>query len=466
MSAVDPLSVPAAAAGSAFAPAREAFATRLGVLLATLGSAVGLGNIWKFPTLTGANGGAAFLCVYLLATFAVALPVMIAELAIGRRARADAVTSFERLAPAGSGRRWRWVGGAGVLAAVLLLAFYSEVAGWVFAYLADAVSGTALSTDAAANAARFGALSADPLRALGWQWLVLAGTALILACGVTRGIEAVTRRLMPVLFLLLALLAVRALLLPGAAEGLKFLFAPDFSKLTAGVVLTALGLAFFKLSLGIGAMVTYGSYFRADQDIPRTALRVMLADLSVSLLAGIAIFPAVFSFGVEPSAGPALVFMTLPAVFAQLPFGGLLLALFFALMAIAATGAMLSILEVPVAWLVQRGWPRPRAALLATLAVALPGVPAALSQGVLADATLFGRTAFELYDFASSGVLMPLVAIATALFVGRTWTRTQFADALGGPAGRPSRLAFALRVLLRWVAPVAVAVVLVRGWIG
>lgn len=449
------------------ARARDAFTSRLGVILATLGSAVGLGNIWKFPYLTGDNGGAAFLVVYLLATLVVGLPVMIAELVIGRRARADAVSSFERLAPPGGGV-WRYVGVAGVCSAVFLLAFYSEVVGWVFAYLFESLRGAALSRDPAANAARFTALAHDPVAALGWQWAALAWAAGIIVCGVAHGIEAVTKRLMPLLFLLLAGLAVHALTLPGAGRGLAFLLQPDFSRISPAVVLTALGLAFFKLSLGIGTMITYGSYFRADQDIPLTATRVMLADLTVSLLAGIAIFPAVFSFGFAPASGPALVFMTMPAVFSQLPAGGVLLAVFFALIAIAATGAMLSILEVPVAWLVERhGWGRARATVAATLVIALFGAPAALSQGIGASFTLAGRTAFDLYDFVTSQLLMPLTGIAIALFVGRRWSAAALAAELGqGGGARRAALVGPLRVLLRWVAPLLIAVVLVHGWWG
>ena len=270
---------------------RDGFTSSFGVLAATLGSAVGLGNIWKFPYLTGANGGASFLVVYLLATLIVGLPVMMAEIMLGRAARANAVSTFEKLTP-GKRRPWWLVGLAGALAAFLVLAFYSEVAGWVFAYVFKSLTNQVLTSDPNVAGRVFESMITDPWQALLWQWAVLAFIGAIILMGVSKGIEAVTKRLMPVLFILLLVICVRSLTLPGALAGLEFLFWPDFSKLSAGVVLTALGLAFFKLSLGIGTMVTYGSYFRADQNIPLTTTRVMLADLSVSLLAGSTIVPS------------------------------------------------------------------------------------------------------------------------------------------------------------------------------
>ncbi len=294
--------------------ARDGFTSTFGALMATLGSAVGLGNIWKFPSLTGTNGGAGFLLVYLAATLLVGLPVMVSEIMLGRTARADAITTFDKLAPR---NQWWWkaIGWMGFAAALLIMAFYSEVAGWVYAYIFKSLSGEIATTDPKAAAVVFGQLVANPWSSLIWQWVVLALTGFIIAFGVSKGIEAVTRRLMPLLFILLLILCVRSLTLSGAGQGLAFLFDIDFAKITPAVMLTALGLAFFKLSLGMGTMLTYGSYFRDNQNIAATATRVMFADLSVSLLAGIAIFPAVFAFGFEPAAGPSLVFMTIPAVF-------------------------------------------------------------------------------------------------------------------------------------------------------
>ncbi len=443
---------------------RDGFTTTFGALLATLGSAVGLGNIWKFPSLTGTNGGAGFLVVYLAATLLVGLPVMIAETMLGRSARADAITTFERLAPRTQGW-WKIVGWMGFAAALLIMAFYSEVAGWVYAYVFKSMTGEIATTDPKVAAVAFGSLVSDPLSSLLWQWVVLGVTGVIIAFGVSKGIEAVARRLMPLLFVLLLVLCVRSLSLPGAGKGLAFLFDPDFAKITPAVMLTALGLAFFKLSLGMGTMLTYGSYFRDDQNIPSTAARVMLADLSVSLLAGIAIFPAVFAFGFAPAAGPSLVFMTIPAVFTSMPGGIVFMTVFFVLTAIASVGAILSLLEVPVAILSQRYGIRRKAAAAATiLLIAALGVPAALSQSVTANWKLFGLNPFDLFDFLSSNVLLPLGGILICLFVGWVYglaAPERRMSAEGAPLARAAiRTAF---FLIRFVAPVAIAIVLLNG---
>jgi NSS family neurotransmitter:Na+ symporter len=324
------------------------------------------------------NGGAAFIVVYLICTLLVGLPIMISEIALGRRARANVVSTLSTLAP--PRQPWWVIGVAGVIGAFLIMAFYTAVVGWVFAYIFKSASGVLSTTDPANSAQVFTQLVSDPLQSLVWQWAVLLFISCIAIFGVARGIEWATTRLMPILFLLLIVICVRSLTLPGAGAGLDFLFRPDFSKVTGATVLTAMGLAFFKLSLGIGSMITYGSYFRDDQNIPLTATRVMLADLTVSILAGLAIFPAVFAFGFEPDAGPPLLFITIPAVFAGLPFGQVFVTLFFVLAAIAATGAMLSLLEVPVAFLRERiGLSR----VTATVLTVMLGVPAFFNAGVI-----------------------------------------------------------------------------------
>ena len=443
---------------------RDGFTSTFGALVATLGSAVGLGNIWKFPSLTGTNGGAGFLLVYLLATMLVGLPVMIAETMLGRTARANAVTTFDRLAPAG---QWWWkiIGWMGFAAALLIMAFYSEVAGWVYAYVFKSLTGEIATVDPKVAGVAFGRLVSDPVSSLLWQWVVLVVTGSIIAFGVAKGIEAVTRRLMPLLFVLLVVLCVRSLSLSGAAQGLDFLFHPDFAKITPAVVLTALGLAFFKLSIGMGTMLTYGSYFRDDQNIPATAARVMFADLSVSLLAGIAIFPAVFAFGFEPAAGPSLVFMTIPAVFTSMPGGVVFMTLFFVLTAVASVGAILSLLEVPVAILSERYGLNRKLAALATIAmIAILGVPAALSQSLTAETKLFGLNPFDLFDFVSSNLLLPLGGILIALFVGRVYGLAEPERRLAETGSPLNRVAIrTVFFLVRWVAPLAIAVVLLNG---
>ncbi|MGL5032086.1 MAG: sodium-dependent transporter [Aeromonas sp.] len=442
--------------------ARDGFTSKFGVLAATLGSAVGLGNIWKFPYLTGENGGASFLLVYLIATLLVGLPVMISEIMLGRKSKTDAVTTLCTLAP--KGQPWWLIAAMGVLAAFLIMSFYSEVAAWVFAYIFKAIDGSILSTDPKVTGAAFSALISNPVQSLLWQWLVLALMGGILLMGVSRGIEAVTKKLMPVLFILLLVIGVRSLTLPGASEGLRFLFSPDFSKITAGVVLTAMGLAFFKLSIGMGTMMTYGSYFRDDQNVPVTAFRVMCADLFVSMLAGIAIFPAVFAFGFEPTAGPSLLFITIPAVFASIAFGHVFMVIFFVLSAIAATGAMLSILEVPISVFSERfKISRPKAILINLLVLGAVGSTCALSNNVLADVQLAGKTFFDLFDYLSSNILMPLGGIFLCLFVGWVWGEEKMRDALtnGGELALP--IIKPLFFIIRYISPLLILIVMLKG---
>jgi NSS family neurotransmitter:Na+ symporter len=451
------------AAGPKQGLARAGFSSGFGVLAATLGSAVGLGNIWKFPYLTGANGGAGFLLVYVLATLLVGLPVMMAEISLGRAAKANPISTLQALAP--KGRPWWLIGVAGMLAAFLILSFYSEVVAWVFAYVFKAMRGSILSSDPQVTEAAFDALISDPLQSLLWQWGVLVFIGGILLLGVTKGIEAITKKLMPILFLLLLLLCAVSLSLDKAAEGLAFLFQPDFSKITASVVLTAMGLAFFKLSIGMGTMMTYGSYFRDDQNIPLTTVRVMGADLCISMLAGIAIFPAVFTFGFAPTAGPALVFITIPAVFSQIPMGQGLMVAFFVLAAIAATGAMLSLMEVPVVILHERlGLSRPKATLLTIGLLVVLGSSCALSNSALADFKLFGMTMFDLFDFVSSNVILPAGGIFIALFVGWVWGVDKFSRSLTNQGQlHNQKLAQAVFFLLRYVSPALILVVMLKG---
>lgn len=438
------------------AAARDTFSSRLGILAATLGSAVGLGNIWKFPALVGQNGGASFLALYILATLCVGLPVMIAELSIGRAGRRNVVEVFHVLAP----RTFWWLVGLGaVVSCVLILGYYSDVAGWVFAYVVKSASGSVATTDPAVAQTSFSALVGSPLESLGWQWLVLILTGTVIMRGASGGIEKVTRVLMPVLFLLLVGVCVRSLTLPGAGEGLRFLFMPQWDRISGEVVLLAMGLAFFKMSVGMGCMLIYGSYFREDVHIPFMATRVMICDLLVSLLAGMAIFPAVFSFGFEVTQGPALLFMTIPAVFASIPGGRLFATLFFVLSAIAATGAILSLLEVAVSCLAERfGLPRMRAVPLVLLVLAAVGLPATLSYSTLKDVHVLGHTFFDLYDVMSSAFLMPVCAIATSVFVGYVWGRERALAAMGNGLS-----ALLVWWLCRTLTPVLIAIVLLHG---
>lgn len=441
---------------------RDMFASKLGVIVATLGSAVGLGNIWKFPYLTGVNGGAAFVILYILCTLVVGLPVMITEHSLGRTARADAIQTFKKLAPNSA---WWLVSGAGVISAFLISSFYTEVMGWVFAYIAKAIKGSILSSSPEVTSSAFSSLISDPVQSLVYQWIVLAWIALIIGLGVSKGIERVVKALMPVLFGILLVVCIRSLTLPGAVEGLRFLFKPDFSKVTGATVLTAMGLSFFKLSVGMGTMITYGSYFHKDQDIPATAVRVMLSDVLVSLLCGIAIFPAVFAFGFEPGAGPELLFITIPTVFSVMPFGRVLMPFFFVLAFIAATGAMLSLYEVPVAYLVgSHGWSRKKATWVTLAALVVVGTLPALSGSLTAHIKVMGMNFFDLFDWLTSSILMPVGGLFLCVFAGWRWGSANIKAALTNDGAlRNEKVVQAFTGLVKFVTPTLVLVILLAG---
>lgn len=441
---------------------REGFSNNIGVIAAILGSAVGLGNIWKFPYVTGANGGAAFILVYLLCLALVGLPVMLSEHLIGRHTKANAVGAFKALQPR---RPWFLVGGAGVLSAFLIMAFYTTVAGWVYSYIFKAASGIFFSTKPEDTSLVFKTLVSGVGEPLFWQVFVLLVTGAIIMAGVTKGIERVTKVLMPLLFILLVIIDIRSLTLPGAEAGLSFLFKPDFSKITISVLLAALGLAFFKLSVGMGAMITYGSYVDKNENLPKLALKVALSDTLVSLMAGIAIFPAVFAFGFKPNAGPSLLFITIPTVFSSMPFGRVFMVLFFVLTAIAATGAMLSLLEVPVAYLTEQfQWSRCKGTLLTILGIALLGTTATLSNSIFANVTIFGKTFFDFFDFATSNVLLPLGGIFIALFVGWQWGYAKVKQEMSNEGQLANDgLVRVYMFLVKYVVPIAITLVLLAG---
>ncbi|CCJ33209.1 sodium-dependent transporter [Caloramator australicus] len=396
---------------------REKFSSSLAVFLATLGSAIGLGNIWRFPYVTGMNGGGAFLFVYLFCVLLVGIPVMISEFFIGRKTRSNPVIAFEKL----GGRKWSIVGYMGIIASLLIMFFYSAVAGWVYSYTFKSLMGKFNGATLESSKDIFINTITNPKGVILWQLTALLVVAIILTMGVKGGIERATKILMPVLFVLILICDIRALTLENSLEGIKFLFAVDFSKLKSSSILTALGLSFFKLSLGVGAMITYASYFTDDDNLMSTSLKVALSDTLISLLAGIAIFPTVFAFKMEPSYGPGLLFITIPLIFSKLPFGNVLLFMFFLLTSIAATTAMLSLVEVPVAYLMEvKKIGRIKSVLMVTCIIALFGSLAALSVegNVLSNVKLLGKSVFDIFDYLSSNILLPLGGILISAFVG------------------------------------------------
>ncbi len=440
---------------------RPHWTSRLGFVLAAAGSAVGLGNIWKFPYITGKNGGGAFVLVYLVCIALVGLPIMMAEFLIGRHGQKDAVGSFAALE--GKGSPWCLVGWGGVAASFILLSFYAVVAGWSFDYIVKAAGGAFTEHGAEEINALFGALVASPLRVILWQALFMVATVAIVAGGIRGGIERWSKVLMPVLFLLLILLFVRGMLSPGARAGLEFMFRPDFAQLTPAALLDALGHSFFTLSLGAGTMITYGSYLDPESDLFSLSLRITLLDTLVALLAGLAIFPVVFAAGLEAGAGPGLVFQTIPIVFSTLPFGALLATLFFILLAFAALSSSISMLEVSVAYLIdEKRWPRRRATLLMGAGALLLGLPSALSFNLWDGVRpFFGLNFFDFFDTLVSSYMLPLGGLFVAIYAGWFWKGEGEKAELVGSSGRP--WLFPLwHFLLRYVAPAAVLVILLN----
>ena len=447
----------------AAAKPRDAFVSKLGVVMATLGSAVGLGNIWKFPYLTGTNGGSVFILVYIVATLLIGIPVMVAELTIGRTARANAVDSMGKLST--SKLPWWLVGAFGLVSAFIIMAFYTEVAGWVGAFIVSSFNPAALSTDPATTTAAFTSVITNPVTSLVVQWVDLLLMTGIILLGVSKGIERFTKRLIPILAVLLLIVAVRSLTLPGAMDGVAYLLKPDFSKLTAATLLTAVGLAFFKLSIGMGTMITYGSYYRADQNIPSSAIRVALSDVGIALLAGVAIFPAVFAFGFEPGAGASLLFITIPAVFASMPLGQVFMIIFFVLTFIASVGAQISLFEVLVAFVHEKFHISRKAGTVAALVgMAVVGSTAALSNSTLANFKVLGLTPFDLFDYASSNILMPVGGLLICIFVGWVWGYDNYAKSLTNSGELKNQgVVKALFFVTKYVAPVLVLLVLLNG---
>lgn len=443
---------------------RETFSSGIAVFFATLGSAVGLGNIWKFPYLTGIFGGGAFLLVYVLCVIFVGIPVMLAEFFIGRSTRSNVIGAFKKLAP---GTMWKHVGTMGVLAAYLIMFFYSCVAGWVYYYLFKSLRGDFVGITTESAKTQFAQTVIGPLTPILWQVIVIVVVGAILIMGVQKGIERVTKTLMPLLFLLIIICDIRALTLPNAFEGVRFLFNVDFSKLSAVAILTALGLAFFKLSLGMGTMVTYGSYFTKENNLFRTAFSVAFSDTLVSILAGLAIFPAVFAFGMKPGAGPGLLFMTIPLVFSKMPFGNQLLVAFFFLSSIAATTAMLSLVEVLIAYHTEEfNISRRTASIVNSLIIILIGSTAALSVdsgSLLGSIKFMGKSFFDWYDYISSNILLPVGGFFIAIFVGYVMKQKAVIDELSNSSPKLIAVTKIYLFVLKTITPVLLIIIFLNS---
>ena len=395
---------------------REEFSSSFGLIATAIGSAIGLGNIWRFPYIVGQYGGGAFLFVYLLMVAIIGIPIMISEFIIGRQARRDAINSYKVLAP---GKAWYLGGITGVMAAFLILAFYGVVAGWTLEYIKMAVLNEFAGRTSGEISSLFTSFIAHPFKPLVYQAIVMILTCAIVSTGVQEGVERAAKVLIPLLVVIMLFLNIYAFRLPGGEAGFDFLFKPDFSKLTKEAILAALGHSFFSLSLGVSIMITYGSYIPRKENLAATAVKISLADTVIALLAGIAIFPAVFAFGIEPTSGPGLVFMSLPNIFSQMRGGYFFGILFFGLLALAALTSTISLLETIVAFLTDSfKLQRRNAAVLASLVITIIGMVASLSNGALSHIVIFGDNIFDFLDKVTANYFLPLTALISVIFVG------------------------------------------------
>jgi NSS family neurotransmitter:Na+ symporter len=437
----------------------ERWGSQVGFILAAIGSAAGLGNLWRFSYVAGQNGGAAFLIIYVACVLLLGIPLIIAELAVGRRAHGDAVAAF---ASGNGARRWGLVGAVGVVSACLVLSFYSVVAGWGLMYFWGTLDGILWESMANDYEGFFADKIAAGWRPAFWHLMMMLAAGFVVAGGVRAGIEAFNKVAMPILLGIVLVLAGFAMTLEGASKGLAFLFTPDWSAFERpSVYLAAMGQAFFSLSVGMAIFVTYGSYMADHQRIPVAALWCAAGDTLLAVVVGVAIFPAVFSFGLVPGQGPELAFITLPALFSRMPFGHLIGAVFFGLLITAALTSMVSVLEVPVAYLRRvTGWTRRRATWAATSVIFLAGVPSALSFGTLGDLKVAGLGILEAVDYTASNLLLPVSALLVSLFVGWRW---QAAQARGSSDLTSSPLGFVWLGLVRFFAPPAILLVLFQG---
>ena len=437
--------------------------SKLGFILSAAGSAIGLGAIWKFPYTAGTNGGAVFFLIFLLFTLLVGLPVLLAEFFIGRKTGKNPVNALKEIAPHPA---WAWIGRIGMAACFVLLSFYSVVGGWVLNYVVHAFDGS-IHQNADFNAL-FGSTISNPVGSIAYQGLFMLMTVWVVKSGIAAGIERANKYMMPALFVLLLLLAVRSLTLDGAMAGISFLLKPDWSHFTPQTMLTALGQAFFALSLGVSTMITYAAYLDKKQDLFRSGNSIMWMNLLVSLLAGLVIFPAVFALGFKPDAGPSLIFIVLPAVFQKMPFGTLLFAVFMLLVAFATLTSAFSMLETSIAYFVQKQpHCRRRISWMAGVAIFIVGIPSALSFGALAEFKIIGKTVFDLWDYLITSWIMPLSSLAVCVLVGWVLKRETVLPHMMLGSDLPPVIASIWRGTVRYVAPVAILLVFANtlGWI-
>lgn len=436
---------------------RGSWGSSFGFIMAAAGSAVGLGNLWKFPYLAGKNGGAVFVVVYLLMVVFVGFTMMLGEMLIGRKTQLDPYGAYKKL-----NKNWGHLGSIGILTAFLILSFYSVVGGWVIKYIVATLIG-GISADKAAYFTGFIGGSIEPLV---YHGIFMILTVAIVFKGISGGIEKASKIMMPALFIMLIIVAIRSITLPGASAGLSYYLKPDFSKFNARVLVDALGQVFFSLSLGMGALITYGSYLKGDENLEKNALIIPALDTSVALLAGFAVLPAVFAFGFEPTQGAGLMFITLPAVFEAMPFGTVFGVMFFILVFFAAITSAISLLEVAVSYCIdQLKWTRTKGVIIASSLMFIIGIFASLSNGPLAEfkIPLLNRGVFDSLDYVTSNILMPVGGFLMAIFIGYIWGVDEAIAEIKKSPGVKFKLEKLWVILIKYVAPIAVFIVLLSS---
>lgn len=436
---------------------RAQFATKIGAIATTVGSAVGLGNIWRFPYEAGAHGGGAFMLCYLFFIFAIGIPVICAEFILGRGTRSNIFGAYRKLSPNG---KWYLAGYIGIVASIMILSFYSVVAGWTVEYFVQSAIGALDLPSQQHYHTHFDEFSTGNWRPMIWTLIFLAMNFVILMRGVTKGIEKASNVLMPMLFILLLIFCINSLTLDKASEGVYFLLHPDFSKIDSTVLLGALGQAFFSLSLGLGCMMTYASYFNDKTRLGRSATMTAILDTVVAVLSGIIIFPAVFTFGVSPTAGPTLVFEVLPSIFHKLPGGVIWSTLFFLLLFMASLSSTISMSEISIAFFTEeKKMSRRKATILNTVIAMVLGSLCALSFGCLGDFKIFGMTFFSLFDYVSSNILLPTGGLIVSIFAGWVIDKKLLRDQMTNNGSFRFKALWLITFCLRYVAPTGITLV-------
>ncbi|PLR68779.1 MULTISPECIES: sodium-dependent transporter [Bacillaceae] len=436
----------------------QQWSSKLGFILAAAGSAIGLGAIWKFPYIAGVSGGGAFFFIFLLFTILLGLPLLLAEFAIGRSTQKDAIESYKKIAPK---TKWASIGYLGMITCFILLSFYSVIGGWIILYLVKAMTGGLNGLNQQQYGELFGATISNPLLSVGAHLVFMIITIAVVAKGVQNGIERTSKFMMPALFLLFIVLIVRSLALEGAMEGVRFLFQPDFSKLTSEVILAALGQSFFTLSVGVSVMVTYSSYLPKESNLPQSAISIVGMNIFIVVLAGLAIFPGVFSFGLKPDAGPVLLFNVLPTVFNQMAFGMVFFTAFLLLFLFASLTSAFSMLEIIVS-VISKGDTAKRVkwSWIIGILIFAVGVPSALSFGIWSEVSIFGKTIFDAADYLVSNILMPIGALLISIFVPLKMKKKMLYAELAHGSALSKGLFNCWFFLMRYVAPIAIFLVL------